>query len=391
MIGPAAGQSAPDDGRATEPPLRRQRRARQAPARRPGMLQVVRAAFGQGSRSARLLLLGVAALVLLWPLSSLVEVNQDTGDLVAGTLAMVAGAAPMATVGALIVIALAARRHHWVAVALAAVAALLPWFFMASYAVSNQPERAEAAVGLRTMLVNAHQGAASAPDIVAAAAAGQVDVLVVTELSGALAHDLTVAGLDQVVSAAWVRLPGQSGVMDDPQAGMGVWTRSGITLDQPRDVPGTQWPSMTATVTVGDPAGSTTGTEAGPEATRVTLIAGHVAPPGPDNGRRWATDLAVLREATVQATGPRMLLANLNATSWHADFRQFTAAGIRDAADVLGRGPRPSWPTWSPLAILPLDHAMVSDRIGVESVETVVIGGSDHRALIATLRVPASP
>ena len=55
---------------------------------------------------------------------------------------------------------------------------------------------------------------------------------------------------------------------------------------------------------------------------------------------------------------------------------------------MLGQGPRPSWPTWSPLAVLPLDHAMVAGGVGVTSVETVVIGGSDHRALMAKLTLP---
>ncbi|MFN8082311.1 MAG: hypothetical protein U0Q19_22350 [Kineosporiaceae bacterium] len=323
-----------------------------------------------------MLLLPVLSLVLLmWPLACLVRVGPNLGDLPASALIAIAGAAPLATVLAVPLISVAARRGNWLALPAAAVAAVMPWVFVAPYAAGEQPTGIARTVELRVMLVNAHQGGASAPDIVAAATAGTVDVLVVTELSGALAHDLAVGGLDRVASAGWVRLPGEQGTVDDPRAGMGLWTRAGLTLNNPREVSGTQWPAMTIGVTKASAS--------------FTLIAGHVTTPAPRGGRRWADDLTLLRQATERAEGPRVLLANLNATSWHADFRRFDEAGIQDVADVLGQGPRPTWPTWSPLAVLPLDHAMVTGGVGVTSVETVVIGGSDHRALMATLTLPA--
>jgi endonuclease/exonuclease/phosphatase (EEP) superfamily protein YafD len=317
----------------------------------------------------------LAVALLLWALTSLVEVaSSRLGDPLATVVAALASAAPTVTLLAVGVITLAARRRSWAAIVIAALAGLLPWGFVGPYASSDDPPHAAGDTLLRVMLVNAHDGQASAPDIVAATVGNDVDLLVVTELSGRLAHDLTVAGLDSAVGARWVRLPGQGGVAEDPEAGMGVWGR--VALDQARDLPGTQWPALTARVTAG--------------ATRFTLVAGHVATPLPGGGHRWAEDLSTLRRAAGQIDGPKVLLANLNATPWHADFRQFADAGLRDAADVLGRGPRPTWPTWSPVALMSLDHAMVGGGIGVTSVETVVIGGSDHRGVIAGLRLPAT-
>jgi len=318
----------------------------------------------------------LALVLLAWPLSCLVDVgSSSSGNLVAALISATAGAAPLATVFAVPLLTLAARRRNWPALAVSAVAGVLPWVFMVPYASGNEPARAAGDRPLRVMLVNAHDGTAGAGDIVAATTTNSVDVLAVTELSGTLAHDLTTAGLDRVVSAGWVRLPGQDRAPDDPESGMGVWVRPGIELSEARDVAGTRWPAMAAVLRT--------------QGAAVTFVAGHVATPGPGTGRRWADDLATLRRATEQLAGPRVLLGNLNATSWHADLRRFSASGIRDAADVLGQGPRPTWPTWSPVPILALDHAMVAGRVGVESVQTVMIGGSDHRGLVAQLRIPA--
>jgi endonuclease/exonuclease/phosphatase (EEP) superfamily protein YafD len=315
----------------------------------------------------------LAVVLMLWTLTCLVGVaSSGLSGFLASAVATLASAAPLVTLLAVAVITLSARRRAWEAVAIAAVAALLPWIFVAPYGSGDQPEAAGGST-LRVMLINAHQGGASAHDIVAATTGNRVDLLVVTELSGQLAHDLTTAGLDRTVTARWVRLPGQDGVTDDPEAGMGVWGR--VALAEPADVPGTRWPAMQATLTAG--------------ATSFTLLAGHVAAPFPSDGRQWAQELSSLRTVAAEVDGPKLLLANLNATPWHADFRRMSDAGLRDAADALGRGPRATWPTWSPVPVLSLDHALVGGGIGVDSVETVVIGGSDHRGLLAVLRLPA--
>ncbi len=346
----------------TEPATRRERRHATPAPRAPRSLV----------RRAVLPLLALA--LLLWTLTCLVGVaSSGLGGPAATAVAALASASPLVTLLAVVVITLAARRQDWAAIGVAALAGLLPWVFVGPYASGDEAPPTTGGAALRVMLINAHEGQASAHDIVAATTGNEIDLLVVTELSGMLAHDLTTAGLDRAVTARWVRLPGQDGVVNDPQAGMGVWGRA--ELDQPGDVPGTQWPAMTGRVTAG--------------AASFTLLAGHVATPLPGGGAHWADELSTLREAAAGTSGPKLLLANLNATPWHADFRGFADAGLRDAADALGRGPRPSWPTWSPVPVLSLDHAMVGGGIGVESVETVVIGGSDHRGLIAVLHLPA--
>ncbi len=315
----------------------------------------------------------LAGLLLLWSLSCLAPAAGTLPGPLATLAPTAAGAAPLATVGAVALIALTALRWRSVSgvvtLVVSILAAAVPWIFLVPYG-SGSPTLPPGSPVVRAMLVNAHNGRAGARDIAAAATANRIDLLVVTELSGQLAHDLAVAGLDKVVTARWVRVPGQDGAPTDPEAGMGIWSRGELT--GVREVTGTQWPAVRASVAGAHP---------------LTVVAGHVTAPV-HGGARWAGDLAALRAAGAAETGPLLVLANLNATPWHADFRRFGDAGLIDAADVLGSGLRPTWPSWSPLAVLPLDHALVGGGVDVAAVDTVVIGGSDHRGLIVELRLP---
>ena len=314
----------------------------------------------------------------------------------ATVVVLLAAIAPLTAVAAVPLATVAVRRRRWFCAGAAVLAGLFPWWFALGYAASSDAAVPAGGSVVHLMIVDARQGQANAADVVAAVAGGRADLLVVTELSGTLAHDLTAAGLDSLVQARSVQLPGQGLAPDVPEAGLGVWSRFPVDGVQP--ISGTTWPALTARV-VADGAG-------------FTLITGHVAPPMPDGGVRWAQDLAALRAtaAGVQAgggqavasvaagsvagaasvSGPVVLLGNLNATPWHADFRLFAAAGLQDAGDSLGQGLRPTWPTWSPIPLLPLDHALVGGGVRVEAVDTVIIGGTDHRALLVTLRIPRS-
>ncbi len=326
-----------------------------------------------------------AFLLLAWSLVCLVPGDRAPGSVGTTAVAAMGATVALVTLLAIPVITLAVRNRRWVSLAAAAVAAVLPWVFLASYASGNQPTQAARTAGeLRVMVVNAQEGRASAEDIVATVTGNSIEVLVVTELTGPLAHDLTTAGLDRQVSARWVRLPGEHGVSSDPQAGMGVWARAKVGGSS--DVAGTVWPSVALPLLATQTDQTASQNE---DAVLVTVVAGHVATPLPIGGSRWVRDLEALRSGAASTDGPVVLLGNLNATPWHAELRAYTRTGLRDAADMMGRGPRPTWPTWSPVPFLPLDHVMVGGGMGVNSIETVVIDGSDHRGLLASLRLPA--
>jgi endonuclease/exonuclease/phosphatase (EEP) superfamily protein YafD len=318
-----------------------------------------------------------AVLLLAWSLTCLVS-GRGLGVL-ATPLVVLVTLTPFISVVAIPLVTSAVRRQRWVTTGIAVLAAAFPWFFVLGYASPSSAVAPPDAPTVHVLVVNAEQGRAQAKDVVAAVATQSADVVVITELSTALAHDLTVAGMDSLVTPAYVLLPGldAQGAKAPADAGIGVWSK--YPMDSLQPIPGTVWPAVVGRVR-------------SPGATFV-LLAGHVRTPLPDGATQWAADLAALRAVSIAAnrtlpTTPQILVGNLNATPWHADFRRFGQVGLTDATDSLGRGLRATWPTWSPLPLIPLDHALVSRTVVVTDVSTVAVAGTDHRALAVTVRVP---
>lgn len=80
-----------------------------------------------------------------------------------------------------------------------------------------------------------------------------------------------------------------------------------------------------------------------------------------------------------------IVVGDLNTVPWDQAFRRFCSqAGLLSTTPVLQR----TWPAVGPLAVIPLDHVLVSNGIRPVALSTVPITGSDHRALIADLNLP---
>jgi len=308
-------------------------------------------------------------LLLTWAgtcLSPLVDV-WGVGTVVVSAASLI----PLIPVAAVPLVTVALRRRRWVPLTATVLAAAAPWVFVLGYAApDDQSARSGTGPTVRLLLVCGDHGNVDPKAVVTAVRSQQVDVLVVSELTPTLSHTLTAAGLDRLLEARSVQLP-PTGVADAADGGMGVWGRFDVTASAP--LPGTHWPAARVVM---KPAG----------AAPFTLLATHVAPPLTAGARSWADDLATVRYVGARTDGDLVVLGSLNAMPWHRQFRAFSAAGLSDAAEVLGRGLRPTWPTWLPVPVLSVDHAMVSRRIGVESVDTVVVTGSDHRGLLVALR-----
>ncbi|HEY6794758.1 MAG TPA: endonuclease/exonuclease/phosphatase family protein [Kineosporiaceae bacterium] len=318
-------------------------------------------------RAAHLLTLpALGTLLLAWALTTIV------GDVPWGPFGVLPVAfaclSPIIIVPAVPVALVAIQRRRWATLVLPVGATALPWAFVIGYALPAQPP-AGPTVPLRAMIVTAHDGRASARDIVDAVRSQRTDVLVVTELSAALAHDLTVAGLPLTLPVRYATVPDPNA---SPATGIGIFSRFDVGPVTP--VRGTHWPAVTARVIVGRSA--------------VTLVAGHVVPPSTWHLDRWRRDIATFGTAE-RVRGPVLVLVNLNATPWNPQFRWIVSGRLHDAADVLGRGLRPTWPTWTPVPLLPTDHALVAS-LGVTEQVALPIGGSDHRALSVGLAVPST-
>lgn len=105
--------------------------------------------------------------------------------------------------------------------------------------------------------------------------------------------------------------------------------------------------------------------------------------------KQWQHDYRVLL-ADVADAGPRTVLAgDFNATRGHRAFRRLLRAGeLRDVQDAAGGPAIATWPSgmgFPPL--MRLDHVLVGSGIGIAGVTILPDIGSDHRGVLAELRV----
>jgi endonuclease/exonuclease/phosphatase (EEP) superfamily protein YafD len=120
----------------------------------------------------------------------------------------------------------------------------------------------------------------------------------------------------------------------------------------------------------------------------VDAVAVHPIPPTVSS-EVWKAELAGLPGPV--ADGPvRVLAGDFNATADHAAFRRLLRAGYVDAADQVGAGLVPTWPSRGFPPPVALDHVLVDARAGVTSFHVFPVPGSDHKAVYAELVVPES-
>lgn len=85
-----------------------------------------------------------------------------------------------------------------------------------------------------------------------------------------------------------------------------------------------------------------------------------------------------------QIRGAKILLGDLNITTWSSDYHKLEQdTGLKNARN--GFGILPTWPTQIPLLMIPIDHILVSEEFNVQQVYTGSEIGSDHLPLIAEL------
>lgn len=97
--------------------------------------------------------------------------------------------------------------------------------------------------------------------------------------------------------------------------------------------------------------------------------------------------LAALAERIRQCPGPKIVVGDLNTTSWSpafVDFRERTE--LCDSRS--GRGVQPSWPAFLPRPFrIPIDHCLVSPGIRIIDRRIGPKVGSDHLPVIAELAI----
>jgi hypothetical protein len=108
--------------------------------------------------------------------------------------------------------------------------------------------------------------------------------------------------------------------------------------------------------------------------------------------KTWFRDLGRVRERASSLTeeGPTIVVGDFNATHDHAPWRAILGAGLRDAAEQAGSGWQPTWPNSYRGWVVPLimiDHVLTTDQYAACHTRTVLISGTDHRALVVKLHV----
>ena len=102
-------------------------------------------------------------------------------------------------------------------------------------------------------------------------------------------------------------------------------------------------------------------------------------------------DLDFLAKYVADAEDLVLVAGDFNVTPWSPSYKKMIrASGLKNAR--RGFGIKPTWSVIpSPVALLPLDHVLLSPEIAVKSLRVGPRIGSDHRPLIVDLAVPPPP
>jgi len=145
--------------------------------------------------------------------------------------------------------------------------------------------------------------------------------------------------------------------------GIGLFSRFPIEESRIVEIGPTTVPSIRATVS----------TEQG----RLRLLATHPPPPVGPTYSRWRNEQLADLSASLDPSGPLLLLGDLNTTPWNVHFRRLLErSGLHDSA--RGHGVQTTWPADNLLLRIPLDHCLHSSSIVIEDRWTGPGVGSDH-------------
>lgn len=116
----------------------------------------------------------------------------------------------------------------------------------------------------------------------------------------------------------------------------------------------------------------------------VRLLSVHATSPGSySHFRERNSQLDELAHIVNDRGMPVVLFGDLNTVSWdHALVRLCARTGLREHADNM----RATWPSLGGLALIPLDHILVTRELTVDGLDVFPISGSDHCGITALIR-----
>lgn len=237
---------------------------------------------------------------------------------------------------------------------------------------TEQPE-VERPAELTVGVSNLRFGQGAAEDVVRAVDEYGIDVLVVLELTDRAIGRLEGAGIGE-------RLPEQVLLASRLTSGGGIYSRYPLEARAPsRQRRFGATPKATIAL---------------PDGVAVEVDAVHPLPPtSEDWTRSWEEGLRQLPAPNATGDGQpiKILAGDFNATHDHRLFRELLAQGWVDAAASRGKALRSTFSALGfgePVPPVTLDHVLVPSDVAVESVVVCPIPRSDHRMIVAELRLP---
>ncbi|WP_415395080.1 endonuclease/exonuclease/phosphatase family protein [Rhodococcus globerulus] len=278
---------------------------------------------------------------------------------------VLASFAPVAMFAPLIGGVIAGFGRRWILCAGSAVVlGLFTWTVGPLYV--GGPTGAAHGPSIRIMQANLMVGSADPESLVATVRDRDVDVLTVQELTSGAAEALKTAGLEDVLPHQFLVPYGGGG------GGAGIYSR--FPLSATRSLDGFSPETLAAELNVG-------------LAQPVTLFAVHTAPPYISPASVWAAEQRTLGSYLADVDGRDNVIASgdFNATYSHKEFRDLLTSGYTSAADQVGAGLIPTYPTDKPYpAIVGIDHILTRGPVAT-SLDRIDVKGSDHHGLIADI------
>ncbi|WP_084038601.1 endonuclease/exonuclease/phosphatase family protein [Demequina sp. NBRC 110053] len=285
-------------------------------------------------------------------------------SLEAGPLALLVALAPWALLGAAVAVVLAVVGRSAVLAAAAVIVAMPVVLWNAPLWTSGAVPAGPRALTVAT--VSMTFGQADPHAVVALVRDHEVDVLAIQELTPEAAEALVAAGLeDELAHDAAYPEPGFTGT--------GLWSREPLLSETA--VPGFVSRTIRAEL---DAVGG------------LTVVAPHPAAPGPWRHEGWSADTTALVSLLDGIDGPTLVVGDLNLTRDHRAFRDLLDQGLIDAVDQAGAGLPMTFPEQrTAFPFVAIDHVLARDvDFAATDVDTDVVAGSDHRALVVTYAYP---
>jgi endonuclease/exonuclease/phosphatase (EEP) superfamily protein YafD len=335
---------------------------------------------GIGSPAVRIVTTTLAAAALLFAAVAMAFRYQPVTSIPRLVLSVGATFVPLIALVGLVAAVLARRPILMIIGAVLVTATLaiqVAWYYVGNNRHPDMGPYAGPYAEVRVLSSNLRYGRAD-PDEFVGMASRSADVITVSELTPEAVDRYVAAGISTDFPYSVLKAhPGAGGI--------GLWSRypltpltairhRAVTIPAGRvEVPGVRHKPVVASVHIMSPVSGDKNTvnewSAGMAGAKAQL----------DNFAREAGPGAVI------------IGGDYNSTPDMRQFRDLLTNGYSDVVQQLGSGFAPTFKADHPLPpLITIDHILTRNAAAA-TIETVTITGSDHRSLLATVRVPLDP